>query len=174
MPREEPIGRFAQLKAETKLLEPYEITASLKIQPPDKARLASIIATQTTYSIARGQMEAMISPLTDENGEIIKDEAGQPILPQLNVKHLEQLQELVAKSAEEYDRALFGDAYESVMAYFQDEQGVMWSAFYKDVQDEFLPIPDSGKCPTCGHVVDQEQAGKPPESSVSSNGTGTT
>lgn len=173
VPRDEPIGRFAALRAEV-IQAPYVITASLSVEPPNKARGQMIAAAQTAYSIARGQLEAMVEPLPDPQAKdgILRDDQGAPVLPDIDADQLRALQELVTTAADEYDRALFGEAYEDVLAYFESEQGAVWNAFYADIQDEFLPSPATGKCPTCGRES-EEQAGNAPGSTTSSSTTGT-
>lgn len=175
VPIDKPIGRFAALLAEIgdEEPQPYEVTPSVTIEPPTKARMALIVSSQTAYVIARGQLESMTSPLVDAEGKVLVDDAGQPVMPRVDEATLTQIERLTSKAAEDYDRALFGDAYDDVMALSQNWTGFRWNAFYKDVQDTFLPVPEDGLCPTCGNVVDQEQAGKPPASSTSSSSTGT-
>jgi hypothetical protein len=173
VPTDAPIGRFAQLLAEIDEPQPYEVTESVTITPPTKARMALIVSAQTAYVIARGQLESMTSPLVDENGKVLLDEQEQPVMPRIDPQQLEQLERLTTKAAEDYDRALFGDAYDAVIAMSQHWTGFRWNAFYKDVQDYFLPVPQDGLCPTCGNVVDEEAAGKPPASETSSSTTGT-
>lgn len=167
------IGRFAELITEVDDDEPYQITETVAIQPPSKARMQEIIEAQTAYVVARGQVEAMMSPLVDEAGEVVRDENQQPILPQLNRETLQQVEALVQKAAESYDRALFGDAYGDIMRMSQSWTGKRWNAFYEDVQNTFLPVPQDGRCPQCGNIVDEEAAGKAPASSTSSSTTGT-
>lgn len=172
---DKPIGRFAALLAETELDEPYEVTADITIYPPTKARMGLVISAQTAYVIARGQLESMMTPMTDGDGRVIIDPVSQqPVMPQVDRKELEQLEQLTTRAAEDYDRALFGDAYDAIMALSENWTGKMWNAFYEDVQNQFLPVPVDGLCPTCGNVVDAEAAGKPQESATSSSTTGTT
>jgi hypothetical protein len=123
--------------------------------------------------IARGQLESMMSPLVNEDGKPVLDETGQPIMPAINREQMEQLEKVTAKAAEDYDRALFGDAYDEIMRLSQNWTGAIWNAFYQDVQDRFLPVPQDGLCPTCGNVVDQDAAGKARGSETSSSTTGT-
>lgn len=74
---------------------------------------------------------------------------------------------------DDYTRALFGDAHDDVMAFFADQPVDLWNAFVEDIKSEFglspkpSQVPDDGKCASCGHVEDEEQAGKAPESSTS-------
>lgn len=172
---DEFVGRLASLAAEARLA-PYQVTANLSIEPPDKERASIIAATQTAYVIARNQLDGLISPLEDPDAEdgILRDEQGQPVLPTVDAKLLEQLRNVVEDAAQQYDKALFGDAYDAVVERFKTEQGVVWNAFYNDVTDYFLPTPKNGKCPTCGHVADADAEGNDDESSTSSSTTGTT
>lgn len=174
-PIDKPIGRFAALLGEIADEEPqpYEVTSTVSITPPTKARMAMIVSAQTAYTIARGQLESMTSPVLDEAGNPIIDENGQPMLPAVKREQLESLERLTATAAEEYDRALFGDSYDAIMELSKQWTGFRWNAFYKDVQDIFLPVPQDGLCPTCGSVVDKEEAGKPLASETSSSATGT-
>lgn len=78
----------------------------------------------------------------------------------------------MAKHSDDYTRALFGAAHDDVMAYFADQPVELWNAFVEDIKDQFglspkpSQVPDDGKCASCGHVADEEQAGKAPESST--------
>ena len=174
IPRDEPMGRFAQLLTEIEPDEPYQVTADLFIQPPSKGRMELIITAQSAYIIARGQLEAMMSPLTDAAGKPLKDDDDQLIFPKVSEAQLGELEKLVNKAAENYDRALFGDSYDEVMRLSLGWTGKVWNAFYEDVQDKFLPVPADGKCPTCGNIVNREAAGEAPASATSSSTTGTT
>ncbi|MCV7354497.1 hypothetical protein [Mycolicibacterium fluoranthenivorans] len=77
----------------------------------------------------------------------------------------------ISEQADRYTRALFGAAYDEVLAFFDDQDPELWDAFQVDLQEHFriIPkapeVPDDGTCPHCGHVEDTEQAGKAPESS---------
>lgn len=171
---DKPIGRFAELLTEIDEPEPYEVVEGVTIYPPTKSRMGLVVSAQTAYVIARGQLESMMSPILGEDGKPLLDEVtGQPIMPSVNREQMEQLETVTAKAAEDYDRALFGDAYDDVMRLSQNWTGTVWNAFYQDVQDRFLPVPQDGLCPTCGNVVDQEEAGKLPASETSSSTTGT-
>lgn len=174
VPREAPIGRFAELRAEV-IQEDYLVTATLSIAPPDKDRTAMVAAAQTAYVIARNQLEGMMTPLPDPTAQdgYLRDDQGAPVYPPIDEEQLKALQKLVNDAADAYDRALFGESYADVMEYFQGEQGVVWNAFYADIQDTFLPNMEGGKCPTCGHVQNQEQAGNALGSTTSSSSTGT-
>lgn len=168
-----PIGRFAKLLTEIEQPEPYEVTANCSIMPPDKDRMELMVSSQTAYIIARGQLDALTSPIVDDEGNMVLDENKQPIMPSVNREQIDNLEALVKRAAEQYDRAVFGDAYDEVMRLSRKWTGAVWNAFFKDVQDTFLPIPEGGLCPTCGNVANQEEAGKPLASETSSNSIGT-
>lgn len=172
--KDEFVGRLAELAAEARL-EPYRVTATLSIEPPDKQRSDALAATQATYVIARNQLEAMVTPLPDPAAEdgILRDENGVPVMPEISTEVLEKLQKIVQDASVEYDRALFGDQYDAVMKRFETEQGAVYNAFYHDISNYFLPAPEGGKCPTCGQVTDASAEGNDEESSTSSSATGT-
>lgn len=86
---------------------------------------------------------------------------------------MSELAEQMTKHGDDYSKALFGPAHDDVMAYFADQPVELWNAFVEDIKDQFglspkpSQVPDDGKCASCGHVTDEEQAGKAPESSTS-------
>lgn len=172
---DEFVGRMAELAAEVRK-EPFQVTATLFIEPPDQIRSQTIASSQTAYIIAKNQLDALVQPLPDETTKdnILRDDAGNPVFPDIDTKILENLQKVVNDAALEYDKALFGDAYDAVVERFQHEQGAVWNAFYDMVTDYFLPIIKDGKCPTCGQGVTPSAEGNEDESSTSSSDTGTT
>jgi len=172
---DEFVGRMAELAAEVRK-EPYQVTATLAIEPPDKTRSATIASSQAAYIIAKNQLDALMQPLPDEAAEdgILRDDSGNPVFPHIDNELLEGIQKVVNDAAVEYDKALFGDAYPAILERFQHEQGVVWNAFYDDVSNYFLPLMKDGQCPTCGHVADVSAEGNEDESSTSSSDTGTT
>jgi hypothetical protein len=74
--------------------------------------------------------------------------------------------------SDEYSKVLFGPAYDDVMAFFEDQPVEYWNVFVEDIRQEFGLVakpeqkPDDGCCMLCGNVVDEEAAGKVPESST--------
>ncbi len=78
----------------------------------------------------------------------------------------------VQQHSDEYTKAMFGDAYDAVIEFFDDQPIEWWNAFVTDIKDAFgiaakpSQVPDDGCCKECGHVVDEEKAGKAPESST--------
>ena len=77
----------------------------------------------------------------------------------------------ISADSDRYTQALFGDVYEQVVAFFDEQSPELWEAFQTDIQTHFRliaappEVPDDGRCRQCGHVEDVEQAGKAPESS---------
>lgn len=69
--------------------------------------------------------------------------------------------ELVRKAEIDYDRAFFGESYEDLSEFFDDQDETLWSEFIADVRKHWAPAePEDGTCATCGHVEDEEEAGK--------------
>lgn len=84
---------------------------------------------------------------------------------------VQTISDRITADSEEYTKALFGDAYEAVIAYFDDQDAGLWQAFQDDIQYHFKlavrppQVPESGVCEHCGSVVDPEAAGKASASS---------
>ena len=73
-----------------------------------------------------------------------------------NEKAMKDLAQQVRDAEDSYNRA-----------FFESQPQALWDAFVEDIKQEFLPShPRDGHCPTCGHVVDEEQAGKASKSST--------
>ncbi|MCT7369463.1 hypothetical protein [Mycolicibacterium llatzerense] len=85
---------------------------------------------------------------------------------------IDELAKQISQHGDDYSRALFGPAHDDVMAYFGDEDVEVWNLFIVDIKEQFgvIPkasqVPDDGRCATCGHIEDEESAGKVPESSI--------
>lgn len=164
-----PAGRFAELLAEVHVPEAYVITEKLQIEPPTRNRMEQVQAAQAAFAIANSQLQDMLTPVTkvklDAEGKPELDEQGNEVtyeeFPAADARHLENIQAVVTGASERFNRALFGEQYGAVMEYFDGEPVQVWNAFYADIQDKFMPLPEGGKCPTCGHIEDAEQAGKP-------------
>lgn len=164
-----PSGRFAALLADVHIPDPYEITQNLVVDPPSRKQMRDIMACQAAFAIAQGQLSQLLAPelvpkLNAEGLPVLDDEEKPVMVEQLPIvdpSHIARINEVVEQSAERYNRALFGRVHEQVMDYFEDRPAPEWNAFYQDIQNEFMPLPESGQCPTCGHTTDEEQAGKP-------------
>lgn len=151
-----PAGRLAELQAETNLPQPYVVTETITIIPPTKERADKMRESQMAMMVYSQLLnEAIARTVTEEE--------------------INTLTKYVNDADRSYNEALFGDQYENVIEFFAAQDNRLWKAFEVDIQRQFFPNqPADGKCPTCGHVTDQEEAGKAPESSPSSNTGGTT
>lgn len=138
-----PAGRLLELQMETVTPEPYVVTDQITIMPPTKERADKI----------REQQYAIMYAQTMLNSAIANPEVQQEVLNALG--------ESIKNAQNAFNEALFGDQYEDVLAFFADQPDKLWQAFEVDIQKQFFPsLPVSGTCPACGHVTDEEAAGK--------------
>lgn len=137
-----PAGRLAELQAETNLSEPYVVTEDIVITPPTKARADEIRESQMVVLIYNQLLnEAMRRTVTEDE--------------------LTGLTKYIKEAEAKYNEAFFGDQYNNVVAFFATQDDRLWTAFQKDIQSQFFPNqPADGKCGTCGHVLDEDAAGK--------------
>lgn len=160
-------GRLLELAAEVGTPEPYPVTETVVVQPPTRTRRKAMTAAELQMYLCSQLMSQAIgaasSPEPDRDDEVAhaywasEREAAQEKVANIKKQH--------AAAEQDYEKAFFGDAYDAVLEYFEDKP-VLWEKFVPDIRSEFLPAaPDDGKCPTCGHV-DDEQAGKAPEPST--------
>lgn len=76
-------------------------------------------------------------------------------------KTIDEHTDLVRKAEIDYDRAFFGESYDDLTEFFDDQDETLWTEFIGDVRKHWAPSePDEGTCGTCGHVEDEEEAGK--------------
>jgi len=170
--------RLLKLQLETGVSEPYKITSDLVVEPPTKARgtamseaatrmgiLQALLSQAINQSIPRPARPDYTAPLDEQDAyaKAVEQWAAEV------ERHDETTNAVAGKIGEaelEYNRAFFGDAYDDVMAFFEDKPQKLWDAFVVDIKTDFLPPqPENGICPTCGHT-DDETAGKAPESSI--------
>jgi hypothetical protein len=141
-----PAGRLLQLSIETRTPQPYVVTDSISITPPTKKRAELMRDAQLASMIGRGLL-------------------NQELTGQARDDVIEELSKRVKAAEDDYNKAFFGDAHDAVIAFFDDQPQSLWDAFVDDIRSDFLPVaPVDGVCPTCGHVEDDEAAGKAPES----------
>lgn len=174
-PRSAMSARLLELTAEYTTPEPYEVlTGSIVVQPPTRTRrkamnaaemkmyMCSQLLMQAINAVAAPEPELGDEPTPEEisahNAWEDARQAAQEKVDGLNQQH--------AEAETDFEKAFFGDAHDAVMEFFEDKPA-LWDKFVPDIRSEFLPaVPDDGKCPTCGHVEDEEAAGKAPESST--------
>jgi hypothetical protein len=152
-PRSALSARLSALHAETNLPQPYEVAEGLVVTPPGRKRSQAMSDAETRIYV----YSALLQQAVSRTGE---EAAGEDVLNGLSDE--------ITKAREDYERAFFGDAYDAVTAYFDDDSlpTQFYGAFVEDIKAEFLPAaPADGKCVTCGRV-DEETAGKEPEPST--------
>lgn len=178
----EPVGRWAQVLAEGQAtpglaIEPFQVTEDLTLQPLTPGRSRALGAAQTAYLTALAA--SVNAQRFGASAEEIKD-----------------IQQRIDESTEAYTRALYGDEYEAVEAYFADQAAWKAELFANAVKQQFLRLPGDDGCPVCSYEpgeledriellekalaeLDPEhpaiggEVGKEPESSTSSSTTGT-
>lgn len=167
-------ARLLELTAEYSTPEPYEVTDSIVVQPPTRTRrkamnaaemkmyLCSQLLMQAIHAVAAPEPEVDDDP-TDEQ---LRARVDWEVSRQTAQEKVDGLNQQHAEAEADFEKAFFGGAYDAVMEFFEDKPA-LWDKFVPDIRSEFLPaVPDDGKCPTCGHVEDEEAAGKAPESST--------
>ena len=168
--------RLMKLAASTKLPQPYEVTASIVVQPLTMKRSTELREAHMSMLVAQTLLaESMrrtgaTRPASDSFADTDAYEAAVAEWEadaDANEKAMKDLAQQVRDAEDSYNRAFFGDAFDSVIAFFESQPQALWDAFVEDIKQEFLPShPRDGHCPTCGHVVDEEQAGKASKSST--------
>lgn len=150
-----PAGRLLELQLETNLPQPYVVTDTITITPPTKERADRIREAQMVVLIYNQLLN-----------EALARSVGQD--------EINGLTEHIKKAENDYNEAFFGDQYDDVVAFFATQDDQLWKAFQNDIQRRFFPNqPRDGKCATCGHVLDEDAAGKVPNASASLNTGGT-
>ena len=150
-----PAGRLLELQLETNLPERYVVTDTIVITPPTKARADKIRESQMVVMIYTQLLnEALSRSVTEEE--------------------LNGLTKYIKEAETTYNEAFFGDQYDNVVKFFATQDDRLWHACETDINKRFFPNqPVDGKCGTCGHVLDEDAAGKAPASSPSSSSGGT-
>jgi hypothetical protein len=181
-----PSERLMKLSVDSKVPDPYPVTDRISVAPLTKKRGTalreahmSILVYQTLLSEAMRQSNTAPSAPSPDAGEEEAAAYQEAVTAwEASIKNNEEVMQALSQNITDaetaYNKAFFGDAHDDVMAYFEQQPQKLWDAFVTDIKAEFLPaMPTGGVCPTCGNVEDQEEAGKPPESSTSSTTTGT-
>ena len=143
---DEPIGRWAELLAETELVQPFQVTSSITISVPDSARATEIRAADLVADLLRFHVRNALSP-------------GQGVPNDL----FDQVAERSAEVSVRLKMALFGDAYGDVMDYLKGKP--------YDVEDLLITTVRSALLPT--QLLPQAPGNGGPSSTTSTD-TGTT
>lgn len=159
-------GHWGEVAQEVKPAEPYVITvpeSDVKITIPvmTRRRRKKLKASQATYLMMGAQLAEVAKEGNPDQGTITR------------------IQGLIEEAERAYDEALFGDAYEAVVEFFEELPEEWWDAMYQAVHDKLVnrvEVPED-TCPRCGqHIGDDEGEddgeGKGSSSSTSSTSTG--
>jgi hypothetical protein len=143
-----PSGRLLELQRETKLPEPYVVTDTITIAPLTKDRADKCRESQMVILIYNQLLN-----------EALRGNATEEILSGLTKQ--------VREAEQAYHDAFFGDQAEAVTAFFRTQDDQLWTLFQRDITARFFPNqPVDGKCASCGHVIDEDTAGKAEASSA--------
>lgn len=153
-------GRLRDLFAKTVVPEPYQVTEKIVVAPPTKGAWRELDALQAR----RSAVQLLIAEAWNRMGT-----ANAPTAADFDELNKE------AKDAEDaYNRLFFGPDWSKIEKLGEAWQREQWNEFIQDIKAHFLGQgPSDGKCPRCGHVEDEEQAGNFSESTTSSTTTGT-
>jgi hypothetical protein len=162
--------RLLKLSAATNLPQPYQVTDTLVITPPTMKRGTEMRSAHMSMLVAQTLLAEAMRRGNDPRPrpEDFPDTAAHDAAVaqwsadgDANEKAMNDLAAQVRDAEDAYNRAFFGEAFDDVMAFFESQPQALWDAFVTDIKDEFLPSqPRDGLCPTCGHITDEEQAGK--------------
>lgn len=150
-------GRWAEVVQEIKAAQPYTINRPegepIVIQPLTRRRRKALKGAQAAYLMVGAQLAEAQNEGTANQGTLTR------------------IQQVLEDAEKEYDKALFGDAYEAVYDYYEDLQEEFWDAMYQDVHDALVNRAAPAVPKTQEEVEDDE--GKEQSSSTLSNDTGT-
>lgn len=189
-----PTGKFLELSQKTNKPGSYEITAQLAVAPPTKRRREQMRDAEQRMVIGQAQLNIAYSlanvpsppmPATPPKPDGDDEQAAAAAeykqdLAQWKAEVAQwrdnlfaaqqQIAEYTAqiKQADaDYDRAFLGDDYEKIVEFFDEQGESLWDEFRVDLSKHWLPSrPDDGTCPTCGHIDDEDTAGKAIKSSI--------
>lgn len=152
-PLGEPSSKLQDLFAKTVVPEPYPVTDTIIVAPLTKKTRQRLDELQNQRVVAN----FFLAEALRRTGEHAPSDVD-----------IAELTKIVEDAEHEYNQLFFGDQLDAVLRFFADRPPAQWEAFTKDIRRQFYaePGPDAGKCPHCGTVVDEEQAGKDGEPST--------
>ncbi len=152
-------GHWGEVAQEVKPAEPYVIKVpdsdhEITVPVLTRRRRKALKASQATYLMMGAQLAEVAN-------------VGSP-----DQATISRIQGLIEEAESAYDRALFGDAYEEVIEFFDELDEVWWDAMYAAVHEQLVnrAAPDPDHCPRCGKALKEdggEDEGKEPSSSTS-------
>lgn len=160
-------GHWGEVAQEVKPAEPYvikvpESETEIVVPVLTRRRRKALKASQATYLMMGAQLAEVANEGKPDQGTITR------------------IQGLIDEAEAGYDRALFGDACDDVVSFFEDLPEEWWDAMYQAVHDKLVnrvEVPED-HCPRCGQKVGDDgeevegEAGKGSSSSTSSSSTG--
>ncbi len=160
-------GHWGEVAHEVKPAEPYVIAVPesdkvITVPVLTRYRRKALKAAQATYLMMGAQLAEVANEKTPDQGSITK------------------VQMLIDEAEAAYDRAVFGEAYDEVIEFFDPLPEEWWDTMYQSVHDKLVNRvqPPEDACPKCGRPFedDDEDAdeggpGKDKSSSTSSNVT---
>lgn len=153
-------GKWGEITADLKPAEPFVITVpdsdkTITVQPLTRRRRKALKAGQATYLMMGAQLSEVADMGDADQGTISR------------------IQGLIDEAEEAYDRALFGDVYDELVEFFEDQQEEFWNAMYKGVHDQLVnrvELPED-VCSKCGQEIPHEGSDEGKDESSSTSGT---
>lgn len=155
-------GRWGEVAHEIKLAEPYVIKTpqgkEITVLPLTRRRRKALKAAQAAYLMTGAQLVQVQQDETADQGTI------------------DRIQQVLDDADTRYNEALFGDAYQEVVDYYEELPEEFWDAMYVDIHEALVnrvELPED-TCSKCGQKIGEAgEEGKGESSSTSSTGTGT-
>lgn len=179
-------GRWGEVASDVVPVEPYVVTEGLVITPLTRRRRKNLRATQSAYMLAAARLAEVVKEQTDPEPMVHEEKQADGTLvrtittPRPNTDNdqdlVNRIQKLTDEAEAAYDNALFGNAYDAVIAYFDDQPDEYWDAFYTDFHNRMVHriSPPENECTKCGRTFEEAgEEGKDESSSTSLKDTGT-
>lgn len=125
--------------------------------PPEPPAAAATAKQHAAYEASTGNYNKLVDRWHEQNTDWEKTVTR-------HQSTMNALADKITEHSHRYTRALFGPVYEDVTAFFDDQPPDLWDAFQIDLQEHFRiiakapEVPADGRCPECGHIVDEDEA----------------
>lgn len=156
-------GHWGEIAHDVRPAEPYLIAIPdservISVPPLTRRRRKALKASQATFLMMSAQL-----------GEVAKEKDP-------DKSSITRIQGLIDEAEEAYDRAVFGGAYDEVVALFEDLDETWWDAMYQAIHDKLInrvQLPED-VCPKCGRPTQELEDGEPGKDSSSSTSSNVT
>lgn len=156
-------GHWGEVAHDVKPAEPYVIAipgtdTTITVPVLTRGRRKKLKASQATYLMMGAQLAEVAREANPDQTSISR------------------IQGLIDAAEKAYDEAVFGDAYDQVVEFFEDLPEEWWDAMYQAIHDKLInrvELPEDA-CPKCGRPLEDTEEGEAPKdksSSTSSNVT---